>query len=33
MDRSNFKRVLRKYRSDIDTEEDEVGEEQAGVQG
>jgi two-component system response regulator HydG len=33
MDRSNFKRVLRKYRSDIDTDDDEVGEEQAGVQG
>jgi DNA-binding NtrC family response regulator len=33
MDRSNFKRVLRKYRSDIDGDDDETGEEQAGAQG
>jgi two-component system response regulator HydG len=34
MDRSNFKRVLRKYRSDVDADDDdETGEEQAGMQG
>ena len=34
MDRSNFKRVLRKYRSDVDSEDDdETGEEQPGMQG
>src|SRR5574341_2054071 len=32
MDRSNFKRVLRKYRSDVDTEGEET-EERAGAQG
>ncbi|HSN16100.1 MAG TPA: sigma 54-interacting transcriptional regulator, partial [Anaeromyxobacteraceae bacterium] len=33
MDRSNFKRVLRKYRTDIDGDDDETGEEQAGAPG
>jgi hypothetical protein len=33
MDRSNFKRVLRKYRTDIDGDDDDAGEEQAGAQG
>jgi two-component system response regulator HydG len=33
MDRSNFKRVLRKYRSDVDADDDEAGEEQAGAPG
>ncbi len=31
MDRSNFKRVLRKYRTDIEGDDDDAGEEQAGV--
>ena len=33
MDRSNFKRVLRKYRSDLDAADDERAEEEAGAQG
>jgi two-component system response regulator HydG len=33
MDRSNFKRVLRKYRTDIEGDDDDAGEEQAGAQG
>jgi hypothetical protein len=33
MDRSNFKRVLRKYRTDIDGDDDDGSEEQAGAAG
>jgi two-component system response regulator HydG len=33
MDRSNFKRVLRKYRTDVDTDDDEATEEAAGTAG
>ena len=33
MDRSNFKRVLRKYRTDVEGDDDDAGEEQAGAPG
>ncbi|HSM94331.1 MAG TPA: sigma-54 dependent transcriptional regulator [Anaeromyxobacteraceae bacterium] len=33
MDRSNFKRVLRKYRTDVEGDDDEGSEEQAGAAG
>ncbi|MGB8933150.1 MAG: sigma-54 dependent transcriptional regulator [Anaeromyxobacteraceae bacterium] len=33
MDRSNFKRVLRKYRTDVEGDDDEGDGEQAGAQG